>query len=405
MYKRTEAIVPSEFIAETKCLVEDGQLVLDMNGDPRLDKLLARVQSEISAHHWNSKRNEKEICKKIVSLMHSDEFYGPYDKGMAEIDKKVSQAKYEADLEEKKGIENGPASIKFAELTIQRHEYYAARGGDKLANYATGHLVCREEAAITSYVMDKVGIKNYFCGTRGYTSASHAFIQSKAKPHNIIDATNPDMSFKENLNGGLILNGDIVITRGEDNSIRSYGEGAIEKPGTDIKAAVKARYNDNLDKAYGKYEEAMAHKPRRHYDPTKNITIAEAQDSIMREFAEQDTGKYILGVIPAGGKYDGKLTGLEQMEAENKRLHKKTTAQDIKFNKDARPDRVSDMFLDRSSLLKSIDTNHDGVITPEEFDKYMKSEEKKNKQSIQSSTPKELKDFRDNIRAQVYGKN
>ena len=210
--------------------------------DPRLVKLTDAVKKEIEKNHWKVPENEKEICNKIAELMHSKDFYGPYSKNfeagikrLGEINSRIFDLENNLDFIKPKLTEQEAKKEigKLEKEKTQINEKLQANNNTSLKETKYGETVCLQQAAIMSYVMDKVGLPNDFCsGVNSSESVEiqHAFVQSRTGEYNVIDSTIPEKHgtyYLENQSGTRIANGDAVVV-GVPNSPKegvTYGGG------------------------------------------------------------------------------------------------------------------------------------------------------------------------------------
>ena len=436
--QKIDTVIKSSDIAKTKLVVYDGKLQVDMNGDQRLDKLVQTIEKEIGSNGWQVPQNEKEISSRIVQLTHSDQFYGKYNpqigknstevektlksihasginrhednKSPAETDKIIANLKKETAILEKETA-----------ILEKASQYYDSRG-NKLKDYPAGTLVCREEAAVVSYVMERVGIHNDFCATPGYNASNHAFVQSRVTG-NIIEATDPRNPYRVNVSDTYIREGQIVITKAGDSPIHTYGNGSV-KFNVDLKKAIadikkdpqavaaleffsehsKPSYEHSMDLAMGSYEKRVETEPRQHFDNSQPITVLQAETNIVREYADMDKGKHILGIIPSGGKFDGVITGQESLEAA-------LAGRKVKGHiapKGLEEIHVVDFVRTGEWSVKSMDKNHDGILNRAEIDKgvdertkdLLKYQEEKH---LKPMSPLQIQNFKQHVLNEIYG--
>ena len=401
-----------------------------MNGDKRLDKLVNRLEAEISKNGWSATRNEKDISTKLVELMHSQEFYGKYDK---ETETAVSPVQKSASslLEAlKKGIKPSEAELKELDKASKEFEgMYKERGGVHLKNYKKDNLVCREYAAIASYALHKVGIENDICLTSNLQDAGHAFVQIKSGA--VIEATDPQTPYRENLSGTYIKNGDVVITKGHNSAIHSYGSGATRanlfyggnfgvfmqaikgeiKPDKEMDSKLGAGLKDFLQLqvqerpeavayAMSLYEKKLAKSPKPHFDKNQPITVEQAQANAARYVADMDKGEG--GFFSSRGKHDGKIS----QEEWNKDFENKTG---LKLPKDFRkgePDlSVHNLIADNQDVIRDmVDKNKDGIIIPQEVAKTIQEFTELAKKKGEPLMPKQLESYAKELKDKIYGR-
>lgn len=181
----------------------------DLNGDPRVGKLVEAVQSEIKKHHWDPVKNEKEISETTVKLIHSDKFFGPYDKRLSSLYSHIG----ELDREQAQDLSK---------------QLLANNKKEHLTDFKKGELVCKQEAAIASYTLHKVGIPNDYCFGNGREGVAlgHVFVQNKSG--NIVETTLPNNSFNKSIDGKRISDGQVAIVIDKNHVIHGYGGGNMQ---------------------------------------------------------------------------------------------------------------------------------------------------------------------------------
>ncbi len=171
------------------------RMSFDLEGDPRLQRLVNRIKQEIHDHDWKLPANEKEICGKTVALIQDKEFFGTYGRAVV-IDPKLGK----------------------------RHNSLT-----HLKDVKTGELICKEEALVASYTLHKVGIPNDFCiGPNGSIPGKltgHAFVQTRAG--NIVEATSPLFPYGQTLNHKKISDGHIAVAKFAPGYVQNYGGGSM----------------------------------------------------------------------------------------------------------------------------------------------------------------------------------
>ena len=355
--------------------------------DKRVDGILERVRSYISDNKFDVTKNQKEIASEVVRLIHSDEFYGKYNPRIEQETAKIKalQCKIEK-LEEKKELTKAESkeleslSKEKTERQDKHEEYYASRGSC-LADMKKGSLVCREQAAITSLVLHKVGIPNDLClDMKAMGRTNHAFVQL-LKGADIIECTNPKNPYRENISGGFVRGGNVVITR-EPNTLgtHSYGKGSTDKDDQKVlkekgnsEKVNRELYRKDYDRAMLNYELVTIWKDRRHgnLDMSKTISVSDALINAEADIFNHDKPKKFLNLVME--RRDGKLSLEETIRKKEHDEGRKLTAKELgDLKKDHKEDpkvyKEYDFYYVRQ-IIKGVDANSDGKITPAEFAK------------------------------------
>jgi hypothetical protein len=319
-------------------IVVNGEVKLDMKNDPRLAKIQSDLRIAISTNTWKVPENEKEICEKIAEL--TQKYYGPYDKTSAKMQKdlanfgekiseigdkisqledkkyqieddtklsdKQKQAKISEIEKEEKQLEKQKAAVEKDKqhLTEKLMKYTEEHNGKSLKDVKYGETVCFQQAAIMSYTMDSVGLKNHFCQGVGHSVGNgmgHAFVQSDYGNKNIIDPTlKPELGtcYLPNRNGKEISKGEVVVVDDprteEPDVLTEYGGGRIgfwrnrfpskedrQKKKEDPVGLLEGIANDNryneLDKFEKEHEQKFDMKAMpASFDPTIQSTLQES---------------------------------------------------------------------------------------------------------------------------------
>lgn len=243
---------------------------LSIHSDDRLEKIVRDVKEQIRSHGWKIPQDEKQICLAVLRTMHLEKYYGRYDaKTLRNLEtENVLESMMDSDVSFM-GKEELATRKKYLEKEygkVKRHgdKEDKERSGVELKNYRSGTLVCREEAVVASYVLDRVGISNEIILTNvrlepGRTDA-HAFIQSKLGKKNIIDAITPD-GYYRNMNGGRVANSEVVIAQSSKMTY-IYGVGEVDmltalrssfKGGG--REAMERHFQKNIEKSIRDFEE------------------------------------------------------------------------------------------------------------------------------------------------------
>ena len=146
---------------------------LNLNGDPRLYKIVHEMQASIERNQWKFPQNEAEFTKEMVDKIHN--VYGHFDKHVIGFTKQLHHVK--------------PGSAAWGKLYDKEVAYENKRVHENLKDYPRGTFACMEYAATASYVMNRCGLPNDLCGDyNSQTNMRHIFVQSRDSGA-IIEAT------------------------------------------------------------------------------------------------------------------------------------------------------------------------------------------------------------------------
>lgn len=217
----------------------DSYSKISLRGDARIPQLVAETKKFISDNGLKLPRDEERVGEHIIQLVHSEKYYGAYDKRLKKIDAERDECEDKiAKLEGKPGSAKKLAELKKekVELDEKYSEYYQSRakpdkdGWISLKDFK-GNAVCREEVVPVSFAMHAVGIPNEcLAGLQPHGGGRHVYIQSTATKK-IYECTQPVESCKTPLNDTkLISQGGIVFTHNEGTgTVGICGIGQIDE--------------------------------------------------------------------------------------------------------------------------------------------------------------------------------
>lgn len=217
-------------------------LLLD---DPRLDTAYNSMMKEYhlmsDGHKLSPRDREQMLTASAVDAIEAT--YGSYNQGVA---KALYSQRDIMDSYAKGKINDRDADKAITEL----QKNYSAAEDDhfKLSEVPKGALVCRQRAAVLSYLMGKAGVPNYMAtgvasdGQPG-TLSGHAWVLSK-QTGDIWESTasSGSMSYRKNVQNlpvSDIIAGVPVITGGDYGVGRVYGTGFRNTPA--LRDALKQR--------------------------------------------------------------------------------------------------------------------------------------------------------------------
>jgi len=217
-------------------------LLLD---DPRLNTAYEQMMNEYhlmnDGHKLSPRERERALVESGVNAIEAT--YGRYNQGVSDA------LELQRDTLDK--YAKGKISDKEADRALAasgRRDSAAEDHHFKLSEVPKGILVCRQRAAVLSYLMEKAGVPNYMAtgvlsDDRSETLSTHAWVMSK-QTGDIWESTasNGSMGYRKNIQNlpvSDILAGAPVITGGDYGYGNVYGTGFRNIPA--LRDALKGR--------------------------------------------------------------------------------------------------------------------------------------------------------------------